>query len=83
MTAIRISRPCAANCQNGEMRINVNEFWITPNSSAPNITPGTVLNDPGSITVGGVKFDNAGDVAHQPVRTADRGIPRPRHRVRA
>jgi penicillin-binding protein 2 len=28
------------------------------------ITPGTVLNDPGSLTVGGVKFENAGGVAH-------------------
>jgi penicillin-binding protein 2 len=28
------------------------------------ITPDTVLNDPGSLTVGGVKFENAGGVAH-------------------
>ena len=28
------------------------------------ITPETVLNDPGSLTVGGVKFENAGGVAH-------------------
>ena len=28
------------------------------------LTPGTVLNDPGSLTVGGVTFENAGGVAH-------------------
>jgi penicillin-binding protein 2 len=28
------------------------------------ITPDTVLNDPGSLTVGGVTFENAGKVAH-------------------
>jgi penicillin-binding protein 2 len=28
------------------------------------ITPDTVLNDPGSLTVGDVKFENAGGVAH-------------------
>jgi len=28
------------------------------------ITPETVLNDPGSLTVGGVTFENAGKVAH-------------------
>jgi penicillin-binding protein 2 len=28
------------------------------------ITPDTVLNDPGSLTVGGVKFENAGGVVH-------------------
>jgi penicillin-binding protein 2 len=28
------------------------------------ITPETVLNDPGSLTVGGIKFENAGGVAH-------------------
>jgi penicillin-binding protein 2 len=28
------------------------------------ITPDTVLNDPGSLTVGGIKFENAGGVAH-------------------
>jgi penicillin-binding protein 2 len=28
------------------------------------LTPETVLNDPGSLTVGGVTFKNAGDVAH-------------------
>jgi penicillin-binding protein 2 len=28
------------------------------------ITPGTVLSDPGSLTVGGVTFENAGGVAH-------------------
>jgi penicillin-binding protein 2 len=28
------------------------------------ITPETVLNDPGSLTVGGVKFENAGGVVH-------------------
>jgi penicillin-binding protein 2 len=28
------------------------------------LTPATVLNDPGSLTVGGVKFENAGGVAH-------------------
>ena len=28
------------------------------------ITPSTPLNDPGSLTVGGIKFENAGGVAH-------------------
>jgi penicillin-binding protein 2 len=28
------------------------------------ITPSTLLNDPGSLTVGGIKFENAGGVAH-------------------
>src|SRR6185503_9911726 len=50
ITAIKINKPCAANCQNGEMRIKVREFWIIPNNRAPNKTPGTVPTPPLMLT---------------------------------
>ena len=49
-TAIKINKPCAASCQNGEMRINVSEFWMIPSNKAPSKTPGTVPTPPLMLT---------------------------------
>lgn len=50
MTASRISKPCKASSQKGEMRTRVSAFWMMPSSSEPSSTPITVPLPPSMFT---------------------------------